>query len=522
MRRKTHSQLSRYLGIAALVVILPLSLASCTRPSDDPSLRRVVTLPEEGSPFVAFNIWFKVGSVHDPKGKEGLSVLTAAMLEDASTTEDTYEQILAKVYPMAAGYSSSVDKEMTNFRGVVHLDNLEDYTTLFKNSILSPAFKEQDFTRIKTQVLNYLEQQRRFSSDEELGKELLSSRIFQGTPYQHPEEGYVESVKAITLDDVKAFHGEHYRRDNCVVGLGGGLPQGFAARVRADFDTLPEGHSAGIETPQPSPVEGIHVLIVEKNTAATAISLGFPFELLRSDPDFPAMMLANSWLGEHRSSSSHLYQVIREARGMNYGDYSYIEAYPQGHTITRPPQNVARSKQIFQIWIRPVSMLKEGDMHDRALFATRAALRELTRLVGDGMSQEAFDITRGFLKNYTVNYGSTLSRRLGYRVDDHFYGIADPGHLASLKSELDSLTRGSVNQALAKYLQVENMWIVFITSDAEGLKQKLISGEETPIEYPGEKSREVHDEDLIIRAFPLPVKAENISIINISEVFERQ
>ncbi len=504
-----------------LVLTMLLILASCAPAPEDPSKRRLVTLPEEGSPFVAFNIWFKVGSERDPNGKEGLSVLTAAMLEDASTTEDTYEQILAKVYPMAAGYSSNVDKEMTTFRGVVHTDNLDNYYTLFKNSILSPAFKEQDFSRIKTQILNFLEQQRRFSSDEELGKELLSRQIFRGTRYEHPEEGYVESVKALTLDDVKTFYAEHYRRDNCVVGLGGGLPPGFAERVRSDFDTLPEGQSAAVAVSQPSPIEGIHVLIVEKNTAATAISFGFPFDLLRSDPEFPAMMLANSWLGEHRSSSSHLYQVIREARGMNYGDYSYIEAYPQGHTLTLPPQNVARNKQMFQIWVRPVSMLKAGDMHDRALFATRAALREVSNLTNQGMSQESFEVTRGFLKNYTVNYGSTLSRRLGYRMDDHFYGIADPGHLSSLKSELDALDLDTVNQALKKHLQMENMWMVFITSDAEGLKQKLVSGVETPIEYLGEKSQEVLDEDAIIRAYPLPVKAENISIIRIGEVLER-
>ena len=160
-------------------------------------------------------------------------------------------------------------------------------------------------------------------------------------------------------------------------------------------------------------------------------------------------------------------------------------------------------------------------MHDRALFATRAALREVSNLTNQGMSQESFEVTRGFLKNYTVNYGSTLSRRLGYRMDDHFYGIADPGHLSSLKSELDALDLDTVNQELKKHLQMENMWMVFITSDAEGLKQKLVSGVETPIEYLGEKSQEVLDEDAIIRAYPLPVKAENISIIRIGEVLER-
>ncbi|HSR70279.1 MAG TPA: pitrilysin family protein [Acidobacteriota bacterium] len=481
----------------------------------------VVTLPEPDSPFVSFNIWFKAGSQNDPPGKEGLAALTAAVLEDSSTRNNSYEQILAKLYPMAAGYSSSVDKEMTVFRGTVHKDNLDEYYGLFTDAILAPAFKEEDFQRIKSRLMSYLERQRRFSSDEELGKELLFREIFRGTPYEHPEEGYVETVRALTLQDVKDFYAGNYLRGNVVMGVAGDYPENMPRRLRSDFDALPAGSTDPVPAPQPQPIEGLNVLIVEKDTSATAISMGYPYDLLRSDDDFYAMMLANSWLGEHRSSASHLYQVIREARGMNYGDYSYIEAYPLGHTISLPPQNVARRKQIFQIWIRPVSGLQEGDLHNRALFATRAALREFQDLVDDGMTQQEFEITRGFLKNYTVNYGSTLSRRLGYRIDDYFYGIEDEPHLESIKSELDALSLEDVNQAIKRYLQYDDMWIVFITKDAEGLKRLLVSGAASPIEYPGEKPEEILSEDRIIQAFPLPVQDDKIKIIHINDVLER-
>ena len=73
--------------------------------------------------------------------------------------------------------------------------------------------------------------------------------------------------------------------------------------------------------------------IVEKDAPATAISIGFPIDVLRGSKDWYALAVANSWLGEHRNSSSHLYQVIREARGLNYGDYSYIEHFPNGGAV---------------------------------------------------------------------------------------------------------------------------------------------------------------------------------------------
>jgi zinc protease len=479
-----------------------------------------VALPEASSPLIAFRVWIKAGSQDDPPGKEGLAVLTGSCLAQGSTQRFSYDRILDELYPMATGYSVAVDKEMSVFSGLVHKDNLVRFYGLFRDALLEPGFQDADFNRLKSQQLSFVRQLRRYSSDEELAKELLFSRIFRGTRYQHPEEGYVRSVESLTLEDVKSFYARHYRRGNVVVGVGGGYGADLPDRIRADFQRLPEGTAGAPPVPRPDPVRGVHVLLVEKDTRATAISFGYPFQLLRSDPDFPALALANSWFGEHRNSASHLYQVIREARGMNYGDYSYIEAWPGGHMSSLPPVNVARRSQIFQVWIRPVSSLQDGDLHDRALFAVRAALRELTKLVEQGLDQDQFELTRGFLKNYTVNYAATLSRRLGYRVDDRFYGLPDPGYLARIRPGLEQLSLTQVNDAVRRHLQARDFWLVMITRDAEGMKQKLLSGAPTSIAYPSPKPDSILAEDLEIARFPIPVRAENIHIVKAQEVFE--
>ena len=100
--------------------------------------------------------------------------------------------------------------------------------------------------------------------------------------------------------------------------------------------------------------QGFEVEIVQKETRATAISFGLPIEVTRSHPDYVALSVARTWLGEHRSSTSHLYGRIRETRGMNYGDYAYIEAFPRGMYQFFPDPNIARRAQIFEVWIRPV------------------------------------------------------------------------------------------------------------------------------------------------------------------------
>lgn len=480
-----------------------------------------ITLHEEGSPFVAFNIWVQVGSQDDPEGKEGLAALTANLLSNGGTESDTYQEILEKLYPMATGYGASVDKEMTNFRGTVHIDNLDGFYTLLGNALLEPAFDPEDFERVKLQTLNFLERGRRYNRDEELSKELLYWQAYEGTPYEHPEEGYVESVQSITLDDVRDFYDAFYVSNNIVVGVGGGYPEGFVERARADFDRRPERTVERPPAPDPVQPDRNRVLIVEKQTDATAISMGFPTDLVRGGPDFYAMKLVNSWFGEHRSSFSHLYQVIRERRGMNYGDYSYIEPFPLGYTTQSRPVNAVRRSNLFEIWIRPISLTEPGNLHERTLFATRAALRELDRLVEHGLPTDQIERTRRFLHDFSLNYGSTVSRRLSFAVDDAFYGLPEGhGYLASIRRELAELDQAAVNGAIREHLTAPGMHMVFITADAEAFKELLLSGDTTKIGYAGQQPPEILSEDEAIAAFPIPVAEEDITIMDISEVFQ--
>ncbi|MDZ7762922.1 MAG: pitrilysin family protein [Melioribacteraceae bacterium] len=329
---------------------LSLIISSCGTKYDD----NVVLLPVENDPTVSIKIWFKVGSQNDPQGKEGLANLTAAMISDGATKNNSYEQILEKLFPLAAGYGCNTSVEMTVYSGRTHIDNMEEYYPLFVDGFLNPAFEETDFNRLKDEALNYLKTNLKYSSDEELGKAVLYNDIFEGTPYGHITTGTITGLESITLDDVKNFYNEYYTSNNYVLGVGGGYDEKLVDDLIADLNKLPDTNPQRISKPDYREIDGYEVTIVEKNAPATAISIGFPINLLRGTKDFYALAIANSWLGEHRNSSSHLYQVIREARGLNYGDYSYIENFPQGGRRQMPPTNVARKQQIFEIWIRPV------------------------------------------------------------------------------------------------------------------------------------------------------------------------
>ena len=140
----------------AVSVIAAVTGTAWAAGSETVSEDQVVRLPVPQDPTISFSLWFPVGSQNDPPGKEGLAELTAAMLTDAATQRNSYEEILDKLFPLAAGYNASVSEEMTVIAGRVHRDNLEAYYPLLIDAVLLPAFKQQDLDRLKSQALNYL------------------------------------------------------------------------------------------------------------------------------------------------------------------------------------------------------------------------------------------------------------------------------------------------------------------------------------------------------------------------------
>ncbi len=499
-------------GILSVILLFACAAPEEPTASQQASAAGHVLMPVADDPTVSFILRFQAGSQNDPAGKEGLASLTGAMLSGGSTTENSYEEILAKLYPLASSYSVQVDKEMTTVSGRTHRDNLQTFFALFQEAYLKPAFSTEDFERLRSNQLNYLEKTLRFASDEELGKAALTDFVFADTPYRHPVAGTVAGLNAITVDDVREFYRSHYNRNNAIVGLGGGFEESLVEQFVGTLEGLPEGSEVTAPAFSPAAIEGRHVSLVDKPGADASISFGFPIDVQRGSREFYALWLANSWLGEHRNSSSHLYGVIRETRGMNYGDYSYIEAFPGGGFRQMPPTGVGRKHQLFEVWIRTLP-------NNQALFALRAALRELSLLVENGMSEETFELTRSFLSKYYLHFAETTQDRLGYRVDDSFYGVDGEGHLARFGETIQSLTREEVNAAIRKHLQLDNIKIAMVTGEAETLREAMLNDTPSPMTYGSEKSAEVLAEDKIIESFPLQIAEDGVHLVPVDTIF---
>ena len=474
---------------------------------------KLIQLPVADDPTVSIALSFRVGSADDPAGKEGLAALTAKVLTQGATATRSYEAILEKLYPMAAGYEATVDKEQTTIRGRVHRARLDEFLDLLLDAVLRPGFRDEDFARHRNDAVNYIGATLRFASDEELGKAALMAAAYRGTRYAHPEGGRIAALQSLTVDDVRAFHRRHFTLAKLTAAVGGNYGAEVIAHLEQSLCALPRGEPAWAAPVEPPAARGRRVVLVDKPGADASISLGAPIRVARGEREHYALALANSWLGEHRHSAGRLYRVIRAARGLNYGDYSYIEAFPDGGGRRMPPVNVARRSRLFEIWIRTLP-------NDQAVFALRAALREIEKVIDTGLRPAELETTRRFLRNFSLHHAPTTAARLGYAIDDAFYGIGGDGHLANLRNLLDEISLEEVNAAIRKHWRTDSLTLAIVTGASEAIAGSLAAGAPTPMSYPNPMPAEVLAEDGDIARWPLAIERGAIETWPVASVFD--
>jgi zinc protease len=164
------------------------------------------------------------------------------------------------------------------------------------------------------------------------------------------------------------------------------------------------------------------------------------------------------------------------------------------------------------MWIRPVP-------HAWGHSALRAALRELKQLVDNGLTEEQVKEKRAALSKYVFHFAPTTMDRLGYAMDDEFYGIQG-SHIAHYHEAMQGMTRERVNAAVRKHLQYKDLQIVIVTKDAKAFRDALTSDAPSPITYPTPRPVEILKEDEEISKFPLHIRPENVRIISGKTLFE--
>ena len=470
-----------------------------------------LALLEEPSaaPLVSLELAFATGSIDDPAGQEGLAALAAALVAEGGTAARGLAETGKAAAACGGALQAQVDKETTRFTLTAPRSRAAEALELALEHLTAPGLGEDDFRRLRTQQLNALNVGLKANNDEELGKLALEARIHP-EPFAHPVLGTARALQALTLDQVRGFIRGHYTQGNLRAGLAGAFGPEDKAQVLRALAVLPAAAPARAALPATPARTGSRLQIVAKETRATAISFGFPIDLDRRSPDFAALWVATSWLGEHRNSTARLYQRLRELRGLNYGDYAYLEAFPGGMFRNQREPGCLRSRNHFQVWIRPVAPANGA-------FATRAALFELDQLVRNGLGQADFEASRGYLVKFLDHLTDTGAKRLGHDLDMRGLGL-DPAFAATLRPRLQALTRAQVNAAVARHLHADRLDLAVITRDAEAFKADLLA-EACPLPAYLAPKPGLQAEDEAIRRFKLDLKPEDVTITPLADLF---
>ena len=213
--------------------------------------------------------------------------------------------------------------------------------------LLDPGFRDEDFKRLKDAQLNALVQDLRSNNEEELGKERLQTNIFRGTPYGHVALGTVAGINAITLDDVKAV-----RRRRCTpaanltIGISGDVPDEMLQALRSALGDAPGRRPAAARAAvqRHAAVRASRWRSSRRTRAPRRSRSGLRSRSRARTRTSPRCRWRAPGSASTGIASGQLYQRIREVRGMNYGDYAYIEAFPRGMFQFFPDPNIARQR----------------------------------------------------------------------------------------------------------------------------------------------------------------------------------
>jgi zinc protease len=276
---------------------------------------RLWTLPKKGVPLVHVALTFPAGSYGDPAGKEGLSALTAAVLEEGGAGSRTGAAVLEAFDALGTSLSVEPRGAGVGFNFTVTSDRLDAALALLFDIVSAPRFEAAAFESVKKRQLAELVS--RADEPQAVATTVLTSLLFPADARGHVSQGNTAAVRALTLDDVKQFYATRYGSAGATLVLVGDVkPEASKQRI----DAL--APKAWLKTPAPlaafsKTASAPQVVAIDKPGAAQTLLVLGAASVAAGDPERPALREAAVILGG--SFTSRLVQNLREKHGYTYG-----------------------------------------------------------------------------------------------------------------------------------------------------------------------------------------------------------
>ena len=282
---------------------------------------RVYFVETHELPMLQIRAVFDAGSSRDPVNRAGLANMTSGML-DEGTGNLTADDIASRFEGLGAEFSAGIDRDMAS----VSLRSLSDSTLLdpaldlFSRILTAPSFPAAGLERQRQQALVAL--QKDMQSPGAIADKAFYRELYGDHPYAHDPQGDESSVKAITREDLLAFHRTYYVGANAWLVMVGDASKRQARDIAERLvGHLPAGHAA-LPIPLVRTLSAPREKQVTFPATQTHIFLGQP-GMQRGDPDYFPLYVGNYILGGG-GLVSRLSTEVREKRGLSYSVFSYF------------------------------------------------------------------------------------------------------------------------------------------------------------------------------------------------------
>jgi zinc protease len=286
-------------------------------------------------PLIALAFTFAGGAAHDPPGRGGTAQMLARLLDEGAGPyrSDAFQERMAD-RAIEIGFNAGPDGLGGSLKTLVaHVDEAFE---LLRLALAEPRFDEDAIERVRAQTLAGLRYQA--NDPGTVASRRFFAEAFPGHPYGRPTSGTIESVSAITRQDLLDMHRAIIGRGHVKIAAVGQIGENeLSRRLDGVFGALPE-------TPALTPASPIRLAgrgsrhVVKLDVPQSVIRFGVEGVSWR-DPDFIPAYVLNHILGGG-AFTSRLFQEVREKRGLAYSVGTSLVSYrgiamTWGYTATK-------------------------------------------------------------------------------------------------------------------------------------------------------------------------------------------
>lgn len=367
----------------------------------------VLTRPNFNSPSVTLTGYLQVGGLHDPDDKLGLADFVSEALMRGTAKRD-FQGIYQALESAGASLSFNSATHTTGFGAKSLAEDLPLLLALLSEALSQPTFPEEHVERLRAQLLTGLTLRAQDTAD--MSGMAFDQIVYKDHPYSRPEDGYPETIQAITQKDLADFHQQHYGPLGMVVAVVGAVaPEDAVEKVTAALgDWTNPKQQQPPQLPSVSPLEELITQRVEipgKSQSDIVLGVAGP---QRNVPEFYDASLGNSVLGQF-GMMGRIGETVREKAGLAYYAYSRMSAGigpgPWVVSAGVNPANVDKAvdlirDEIIRFVTEPVSDDELNDSKANFIGRLPLALESNSGVAGALISQERYDLGLDYFQRY--------------------------------------------------------------------------------------------------------------------------